>query len=391
MNDLLDDLRKASDAFGEAPFTLEGLERRRRRRHAVQRASSMLVAFTVVALAGTLVWRGFYLPAGPGDTPAILTGRIMFLIGELGGRMEGVELATVLPDGTGRQVLVDGVPEFLTGGWSPDGTQIVFSHDPEPTPDGDIGIWRIDADGDGLVQLTDPKGMDGEAQWSPDGSSILFVRHQDGSGGRPTTGIFLMNPDGSHARDLGAGDDLVHLAARWSPDGTQILFLADDRVYDAQGLRLFVMSADGSDVRELFAGAVGNPQWSDDASEILFQSGSRLLALDVNDSSTREVVGDLPGDVVFRWSPDGSSVLFTRPVGPDRGEQLWVARADGSGAELVAERLEWRDPIAVWSPDGSHIAFNRDGDIWTVTLDSSTERRVTDSPRFESTLMWGPA
>jgi Tol biopolymer transport system component len=93
----------------------------------------------------------------------------------------------------------------------------------------------------------------------------------------------------------------------------------------------------------------------------------------------------------FRWSPDGTQILYIHPVETDLSDELRVMNADGTDDRLLAEDLTWRDGGATWSPDGTQIAFNRDGDIWTVALDGGGERQLTDTPTYESTPSWGMA
>ena len=131
----------------------------------------------VVALAGSLLWRGWVggtLDEPAGESP-VENGRISFIVGEYGGGMKGIKVAVAEPDGSGVRTLIDGVPQYLTGGWSADGSSIVLSRDPAGTPDTDIGIWKIGVDGSGLEQLTEG-AADLDAQWSPDGNRILFLR-----------------------------------------------------------------------------------------------------------------------------------------------------------------------------------------------------------------------
>jgi Tol biopolymer transport system component len=320
----------------------------------------------------------------------VRNGRISYLVGVFGGSMEGVQLGTSRADGSGAGILTDGFPEGITGGWSPDGSRIVFSHDPVETPDGDVGIWTMAADGTDLTQLTDGSSLDGEPQWSPDGSRILFLRHPGALTDDPlrpndVLEIFVMDADGSDVRMLYRDRGIVVLQARWSPTG-DILFVGDDR--DTPGIGLYTMRGDGSGVELLREGSIGTPQWSPDGRRILFQSGSRILTVDAEGEDERTLVDGVHGDVVFRWSPDGSRILFTRPVSARRGEELWIVSSDGSGRRLVAERLQWRDALAAWSPDGALIAFVRDGDIWTVDVDDGPQRQITDTPGYESMPGW---
>ena len=81
--------------------------------------------------------------------------------------------------------------------WSPDGTRIVFEAYPNPNACGDIYV--ISAKGGRPVNLTrNPVGQAGSADavWSPDGRKILFLDNRRVNGiGR--TGLATINPDSS--------------------------------------------------------------------------------------------------------------------------------------------------------------------------------------------------
>jgi TolB protein len=380
MIDMRTDLKRASDAFGEPPFSLEDVRRKKVRRHRRRRIISATSALALAALTGSFLWTTFRPGAGQTTGPGVGALRS-------NGPMEGIRLGLVGSDGSHRRVIGDGIPEYLTGGWSPDGSKLVFSRDPEETPDGDVGIWMIDADGTDLTQLTDGSASDLDAQWSPDGTRILFRRSSDGRAPE----IFVMNPDGSGVRRLSSDPGLVYLGARWSPDGQSILFIADTLADDGRtGLGIYVMRSDGTHSRRIYQGVNGTPQWAPDGDRILFQQEGSLATMSSDGTDIQPIAEGFGLNEVFwyRWSPDGSRVLYTRAIEPDRGEELWVAAVDGSENRLVAEGLQWRDPDPTWSPDGTMIAFVRDGDIWSVSVDGGEERRITNTPETESLPAW---
>ena len=73
-------------------------------------------------------------------------------------------------------------------------------------------IYVMDADGTGQTRLTNNAGLDGEPDWSPDGTKIAFDNSRDG--------IYVMNADGSGQTILTDNGGYPS----WSPDGTKIAF-----------------------------------------------------------------------------------------------------------------------------------------------------------------------
>jgi len=161
------------------------------------------------------------------------------------GRSDGMFIINA--DGSGLVRVAD--PQFVTG-WSPDGRQLMLGNN----FDGDFEIFALNLDGSGVTRLTDNTANDGGADWSPDGTRIVFSSDRDGG----DFDIFVMNADGSGVTQLTdhpARDD----GAAWSPDGTRIAFNSD-RDGDEE---IFVMNADGSGVIQLTFNGVsdGAPHW----------------------------------------------------------------------------------------------------------------------------------
>jgi dipeptidyl aminopeptidase/acylaminoacyl peptidase len=84
-------------------------------------------------------------------------------------------------------------------------------------------------------------------------------------------------------------------------------------------------------------------------------------------------------------SPDGTLVAYVRtttdPATLKRNADIWVVRADGSGAPKLLVGGEKSENTPRWSPDGKHVAFisTRDGDsqVYVADADGSHVRRVT--------------
>ena len=127
----------------------------------------------------------------------------------------------------------------------------------------------------------------------------------------------------------------------WAPDGRSLAFVNGDRI--------FTISIDGSDLREVARGVF--PTWTPDGEHIVFASGLYrgpdldIAVIQVDGTGLRFLGRGLYPDV----SPSGDEVAYSTPVG------VFVQPLDGGARRLVV-----RDGFGpVWSPDGRFLAFTR--------------------------------
>jgi DNA-binding winged helix-turn-helix (wHTH) protein len=88
-----------------------------------------------------------------------------------------------------------------------------------------------------VIRLTNSLASDGQPDWSPDGSKVVFVSNRDG-----LPAIRAMSADGANARNLTRSLGWSDSPA-WSPDGTRIAF---QRKRGTQP-EIFIMNADGTE------------------------------------------------------------------------------------------------------------------------------------------------
>jgi len=189
--------------------------------------------------------------------------------------------------------------------WSPDskyiayhasasGTGLPINGDPgAPTSDSDIFVANVD---DLMARMAGPQNItnngsdaiDDDADWSPDGTKIVFVSHppSDPPNNSVHAEIYLMNPDGTGLTRL-TYNDYEERAPSWSPDGSRIVFMA--RI-GGSDFEICVMNADGSGLAQLTNNSLFN------------------------------------GTPAF--SPDGQKIVYTQGPAP---QQVWMMNADGTG------------------------------------------------------------
>lgn len=268
----------------------------------------------------------------------------------------------------------------------PNGT-IVFAVSRETLP-APSHIWRIQADGSALVQLTNGEVSDCFPQWSPDGTKIAFLR-RTGS----YSDLFLMEQDGSDVRrltdgaeiDNGGGDDIGY---RWAPAGDRLLVFAGGvghRPFPSWILVPTTAADPDTILPHLTTDGVagfGNP-WSPDGSEILYEGPEdrTISAISVEARTTRVV---LHNAILPFWSQTGDRIYFQYPTTDD----LWSAAASGADPRLCATL----DPEWIIARDRSQIASADRGTWHALDLSTCSVRQICRWPEGQHPIprCWSP-
>jgi Tol biopolymer transport system component len=178
----------------------------------------------------------------------------------------------------------------------------------------------------------------------------------------------------------------------FSPDGHELAFRGYYGLGDG-AYALYVASVSGCSAKRLTRGVAGDPAWSPDGRWIAFDmSGYGDIDKIHPDGTglTRLFAGHgVDEGWSPAWSPDSRSIAFVRVR--RHGDQIWVMRADGSGAHLLytdAGRSDWS---LAWSHDGRWIAFvssrtSKPGTIKLIRADGSHVRTLTS----QGVQAWNP-
>jgi Tol biopolymer transport system component len=236
-----------------------------------------------------------------------------------------------------------------------DGSRILIG---AASPDGRITVQVSKPDGSDASILPLPAGtlQLAAGPFSPDGKRILRESFE-GSPMQPS-GLRITDVDGSHVVQITTRH---FIPGDWSPDGKRLVVFdnADPTSEPPAAGSLYVLNADGSGLRQL----------TTDATQVQCCFN-------------------------YRWSPDGSKILFASPDG-----SLWTVRSDGTGLTktFAAPAGQWAI-TPTWSPDGSMILFGLDpranpfnhpvNGLYVINADGSGLTLDIDGTDFKREPVW---
>jgi TolB protein len=285
-------------------------------------------------------------------------------------------------------------------------------------------IFTIRPDGKGLTQVTNLRSDDPgpgafEPAWAPGGSRIAFntgTRFAAPFFTRVT--LFTIAPDGSSLTELPLGVGNFNGDPAYSPDGKQISF-DQDVGKRADGLvhGIFIANSDGTNAHRLttsFATHEGfdtESQWSPDGSTIAFtrvknERKAAIFTIRVDGTGLTQLTPYKLDAASPDWSPDGTTIVFNTYWDSPGGKSADLITIPASGGKRTAlthnrdgKQFSFRPS---WSPDGTRIVFTNavnkrlaDGggvDLYTMHPDGTGAKRLTHMPkRFPTNSDWGTA
>ena len=270
-------------------------------------------------------------------------GRIIFTC----TRGDFNQLCMVNADGTGYQQITNVEAHNYYPVYSPLGGSIVYASNQNG---GFFDLFLFVFQGSRLLRLTENIGNVLSPSFSPDGQTILFAnRAAEGP-----TSLWTVANTGENARLLYAGPNTI-VSADWSPDGNTIAFaMSVDQLGmgadQPSGFEIFLMDADGTNVRQLtrgLEGIGGSLDWSPDGRSLLIYAGrpgdKNIFRIDV-EAKTAVQLTEGGNNAACSYSPDGQWIAFNSLRNDDQAD-IFIMRADGSSLRQVTD-----NPEPDWQP-----------------------------------------
>jgi Tol biopolymer transport system component len=347
---------------------------------------ALLLLLLVAAFATTVMLTGSptRLPA-----PLVVTnGEIAFTSGN--------DIVAVRPDGSGRHVVVPGSPQESGASFSGDGGRMAYWRQNGAVQD------LVVADADGSRPTTIASGVieptGSGIVWSPDGTRVAYSSRTVSSstptacpgfgtqnGDFCSSRIFVAPVDGSGTHQVG-DQTLDARSPAWSPDSSTIAF-GGGNATPGQSLRLYLMNADGSNVRQFSTvrgtdWAFVRTDWSHDGSKIATQASAAnnldqwdIWVIDAKTGAATDVATQVGADDIFPvWASDRDALAWA-------GNGLFLKEPGGQAVDVQPSGT-----LPYWSPDGKLIASITNDDKLEVsdlhgtvmfTADGATDNKLS--------------
>lgn len=256
-----------------------------------------------------------------------------------------------------------------------------------PIIDGEQRVMTMNVDGSDPVEVTHAgEGFTYGVSLSPDARRLAF--HATNIPDQPGYRIFVTDLDGGHRVMVAGHPDHLYFGPVWSPDGEWLLYQDCHHRTDP-----------GHDWADL---CIGRPDGSEH--RVITQGQRQWFGTSYGSPETRG-----GGSNMSQWSPDGTTVTYTRAVpGSQTAWQFQADRPDtdhfnrdyhpddarggtsicllnpmtGHITPLTPDQSRVWDFRTAWSPDGTQMAFCRavvggPSELWVMEADGSHQRLLT--------------
>jgi eukaryotic-like serine/threonine-protein kinase len=224
----------------------------------------------------------------------------------------------------------------------------------------DVGhVWRVNADGTGLQQLTQAKsGSERPIDASSDGRFVIYLTSEGPSGG-----ILGVPIEGGAPYQLASEGTMAGVrGAAFSRDGSRIALFSNVEIGGTVRTVVHTVPAAGGDIiaSDTVQVQAGITRWGPDSDSYGFVKTTdpfrNVQVKRIGRGSPVQVTRFTEGKVTdFSWSPDGRKLAVVRDI--QGVENVWVTNADGSGPVQVTQFTVGQIDQHLWLPDSRRIAL----------------------------------
>jgi serine/threonine protein kinase len=298
--------------------------------------------------------------------------------------------------------LADGTEAAITNGpddafprFAPDGSVLLFTR----TENGATAIYRIPVVGGEPRKLIDNAF---DADWSPDGKEIAFIRNRGERNARTAT-LCITPTTGGAAREIVTSTVEELISPRWSPHGTSIVVTRSPRGTGSGSLLVIDLVSGDKQIlsRANPHGLLSGAAWVAGGDALVYAEldavvstglpgrgrGSAIVLHEVDGGRARVLLRNPHSSADTVDVTGNGRIIFTEDF---TRQSLREVTLDGSGHERWLSRGMSVDRQPSYARGGQSVVFTSDRagslDIWELMLDSGSLRRITDHDGID----WDP-
>lgn len=267
---------------------------------------------------------------------------------------------------------------------SPDGSTIIYErHQFDVMSDRRyVNLWSIGFSGDDHHALTSGKGSYGNVTWAPDGNRIAYTSSEEGS-----TQIFI------RWIEKGVTSSITNLSSgpgslQWSPDGDYLLFTRQIEEEKPQ-IGSFPGPPEGAEWAPP-AQVIDHVMYRSDGSGYVDLAYSQIFVMSADGGAPRQLTTGPYNHSSPEWAPDGQSIIFTADrtgnaaLDPNN-EQIYEMNVESGELDQITEGRGPRSNPSI-SPDGRFIAYTgyddeflgyQLTDLYVINRDGTNRRTIS--------------
>ncbi|MDB4476777.1 M28 family peptidase [Rhodopirellula sp.] len=299
------------------------------------------------------------------------------------------------------------------GYFSADGSRMVFQSERDAA-NPFYQIYVTDLETGDIEKVSPGYGKTTCAWIHPSGERVLFASTQDDTEARSKQKQELeLRESGKQRRYAWDYDNQYELYAKeladgkfrrltnakgydaegsYSPDGSLIAFASNRNAFDrklserekelfeidpASMIDIFVMNADGSNVRQLtdVAGYDGGPFFSPDGKRICWRrfaengATAEIYSMDISGGDVKRLTNIGAMSWAPYYHPSGDYLIFTTNKHGFGNFELYLVRVDGKGEPVRVTDTDGFDGLPVFLPDGKRLS-------WTSTRTAAKQSQI---------------
>ena len=272
--------------------------------------------------------------------------------------------------------------------WSPDSRFLAISQGDQDKTHARIALLSLIDSEIRPVTAPSEQDLDIEPAFSPDGSTVAFVRSNVGG---MVSELFVVPAAGGEAKRLTFDQRNLCGSLAWTPDGKEVLFSSSR----SGSATLWRISASGGNPQLASAGSVNaiSPAVSLKGNRLAYEQKlfqDDIWRLDLKDKKLRQgtpvsVIEATGLNIRAQYSPDGKKIAFQSSR--SGYSEIWVCDRDGSNCGSLTA-MQGVTGAPRWSPDGRYLAFESHpkaySEIYVAEVDGGQPRMLTTFPGVDN-------